>query len=142
MPRRSQNVVAYTVVVEVDNAREKLLPYLTANLGFEIGRRENVLLVPSAALRWRPQPQQIAPDVREKTSSGPPKRRWPRLGSRREIRAADRRPGRPERRQPAPRSAGGNVQEGMEVVVGDNGADDATNPFAPKIFKGGGERRR
>jgi HlyD family secretion protein len=63
----TQNVVTYTVVVATDNASEKLLPYLTANVQFEVGRRNNVLLVPNAALRWRPQPQWIAADVREKT---------------------------------------------------------------------------
>ena len=47
----SQNVVTYTVVVAVDNPEGKLLPYLTANVQFEVGRRDNVLLVPNAALR-------------------------------------------------------------------------------------------
>ena len=41
----------------------KLLPYLTANVHFEAGRRTNVLRVPNVALRWVPQANQIAPDV-------------------------------------------------------------------------------
>jgi HlyD family secretion protein len=62
----TQNVVTYTVVVETDNSDLRLLPYLTANLQFEIEQHEGVLLVPNAALRWKPrQPQQIAPEVRE-----------------------------------------------------------------------------
>ena len=65
----TQNVVTYTVVVAVDNRQRKLLPYLTANVQFEVGRRNNVLLVPNAALRWQPQPQWIVPDVRERTFS-------------------------------------------------------------------------
>ena len=56
----SQNVVTYTVEVNHDNSDGKLLPYLTTNLQFEIGRRQNVLLVPNAALRWSPRPGQIA----------------------------------------------------------------------------------
>lgn len=51
----TQNVVTYTVVVTTDNSNGKLLPYLTATLKFEVGRREEALLVPNAALRWQPQ---------------------------------------------------------------------------------------
>ncbi|MGO9554034.1 MAG: RND transporter, partial [Syntrophobacteraceae bacterium] len=54
----SQNVVTYTVEVNHDNSDGKLLPYLTTNLQFETGHRQNVLLVPNAALRWSPRPGQ------------------------------------------------------------------------------------
>jgi HlyD family secretion protein len=64
----TQNVVAYTVVVVTDNVDGKLLPYLTANLQFEVEHRTSVLQVPDAALRWEPQPQQIAPDAAENSS--------------------------------------------------------------------------
>ncbi len=50
----TQNVVTYTVEVSVDNSRGRLLPYLTANMQFEVSRRANVLLVPNAALRFIP----------------------------------------------------------------------------------------
>ena len=50
----SQNVVTYTVEVNCDNSDGKLLPYLTTNLQFEIGRCQNVLLAPNASLRWTP----------------------------------------------------------------------------------------
>ena len=56
----SQNVVTYTVEVNHDNSDGKLLPYLTTNLQFETGHRQNVMLVPNAALRWSPRPGQIA----------------------------------------------------------------------------------
>ena len=49
----SQNVVTYTVVISVDNSSGRLLPYLTARIHFEIEKRERVLLVPNAALRWQ-----------------------------------------------------------------------------------------
>jgi len=61
----TQNVVTYTIAVDIDNADGKLLPYLTANTQFEVGRRKGVLLVPNAALRWSPRPGQIAPDLRQ-----------------------------------------------------------------------------
>ena len=61
----TQSVVTYTVVVDVDNSAGKLLPYLTARLQFEVEGRDGVLLVPNAALRWKPKPTQVAPNYRE-----------------------------------------------------------------------------
>ncbi|MGA2497236.1 MAG: efflux RND transporter periplasmic adaptor subunit, partial [Tepidisphaeraceae bacterium] len=60
----TQNVVTYTVEVNTDNSDGKLLPYLTANLSFEVSRKADVLLVPNGAFRWVPQQAQIAPDAR------------------------------------------------------------------------------
>jgi HlyD family secretion protein len=60
----AQNVVTYTVVITVDNSSGRLLPYLTARIHFEVEKREHVLLVPSAALRWRPRAQDVAPEER------------------------------------------------------------------------------
>jgi HlyD family secretion protein len=59
----TQNVVTYTVEVDTNNDDGKLLPYLTTNAQFTIGRRQGVLLVPNAALRWTPKPNQIAPEA-------------------------------------------------------------------------------
>jgi HlyD family secretion protein len=50
----TQNVVVYTVEVNADNPDMILLPYFTANVKFLVDQRNNVLLVPNAALRWRP----------------------------------------------------------------------------------------
>lgn len=61
----AQNVVTYTVVVVTENPDGKLFPYMTANLQFEIHHRSKVLQVANAALRWKPLPEQIAPDARE-----------------------------------------------------------------------------
>ena len=60
-----QNVVTYTVVVSFENAGDRLMPYLTARLDFEVEARRGVLLVPKAALRWQPKPQHVAPEARE-----------------------------------------------------------------------------
>ncbi len=51
----TQNVVTYTVEVVTGNPDGRLLPYLSANVRFELDRRQGVLLVPNSALRWRPQ---------------------------------------------------------------------------------------
>lgn len=50
----TQNVVTYVVEVATDNSSGRLLPYLTANVRFLVSNRENVLIVPNAALRYSP----------------------------------------------------------------------------------------
>ena len=61
----NQNVVTYTVVVSVDNTEGLLRPYLTTNVTFVVADKEDVLLIPNAALRWQPTAEQIVPDQRE-----------------------------------------------------------------------------
>ncbi len=61
----TQNVVTYTVEVDTDNSGGKLIPYLTANVTFIVGERQNVLMVPNTALRWTPQLEQIVPEFRQ-----------------------------------------------------------------------------
>jgi HlyD family secretion protein len=55
-----ENVVNYTVVIEVGNDDGKLLPGMTANVDFLTGSAQNVLLVPNAALRFRPTEAMLA----------------------------------------------------------------------------------
>jgi HlyD family secretion protein len=50
----TQNVVVYTVEVTTENPTGELLPYMTANLKFAVDRRSDALLIPNAALRYRP----------------------------------------------------------------------------------------
>jgi len=66
----TQNVVTYTVEVSTDNANGELLPYLTANVNFIVGERHQVLLVPNAALRWNPEPQEIVAKFRAAGKKG------------------------------------------------------------------------
>lgn len=66
-PITVQNVVTYVVVVQVDNRELLLKPGMTANVSIETGRKDAVLKLPSAALRFRPR---IAG---EKEKSGMPK---------------------------------------------------------------------
>jgi len=62
-----QNVVIYTAVISFQNPRMELLPGMTATLRIITDRREGVVRVPNAALRWRPagtpteRPQAAAP---------------------------------------------------------------------------------
>lgn len=149
----TQNVVTYTVVVVTDNSNGRLLPYLTANVQFELGRRSNVLLAPNAALRWRPQPALIAPDARAAYATAQ-KRGAARIeakgdkvqGERGVLWVADG-----SFVRPVDVTMGlsdgllteivqGNVPEGLAVVLGEarrESSQGTSNPFTPKMFGGG-----
>lgn len=53
-PTTQQNVVTYDVVVSVNNPEEILLPGMTAYVNITTAKRNDVLLVPNAALRFKP----------------------------------------------------------------------------------------
>jgi HlyD family secretion protein len=53
-PTTQQNVVTYDVVVAVDNPEQILMPGMTAYVNILVAQRKDVLLVPNAALRFRP----------------------------------------------------------------------------------------
>src|SRR3989442_3937218 len=53
-PQILQNVVTYDVVIYVQNAEQKLLPGMTANVKIIVASKPNVLKIPNAALRFRP----------------------------------------------------------------------------------------
>jgi HlyD family secretion protein len=61
----TQNVVTYTVEVNTDNSDGRLLPYLSANVKFEVANHKNALLVANAALRWYPEASMVSPAERE-----------------------------------------------------------------------------
>lgn len=50
----TNNVVTYPVVVSVDNTDGTLLPGLTVNAEIEVSKRDNILKVSNAALRYKP----------------------------------------------------------------------------------------
>lgn len=53
-PTTQQNVVTYDVVVSVDNPDQVLMPGMTAYVNITVAQRQDVLLVPNAALRFHP----------------------------------------------------------------------------------------
>lgn len=158
----TQNVVTYTVVVSTDNSDGKLLPYLTANLQFEVSRHTNALLVPNAALRWRPTAQQVAPEARDefvraqrKTRATPGEK--PVAGAEKDrhdrgtlwvedsgfVKPVKVRIGLSDGLQTE--IVKGDIQEGATVVVGEARPtiDSGTsNPFAPKMFSGSGNKQQ
>jgi HlyD family secretion protein len=54
-PTIQQNVVTYNVVLATDNPDKLLLPGMTAQARIEIARKAEVLRIPNAALRFRPE---------------------------------------------------------------------------------------
>jgi multidrug efflux pump subunit AcrA (membrane-fusion protein) len=59
-PQTVQNVVTYDAVVDVDNPDLRLKPGMTANVTFVYARRDDVLRVPNAALRFHPGARLVA----------------------------------------------------------------------------------
>lgn len=94
----TQNVVTYTVEITTDNLDGKLLPYLSANVRFEVAERKDVLRVPNAALRWRPTEEQMTPEARaalaEQQDSGRSASRRGGAGGERTASDGERRSGR------------------------------------------------
>jgi HlyD family secretion protein len=158
----TQNVVTYTVEVTTDNSSGRLLPYLTANVQFELDRRNNVWLVPNAALRFRPTEEQVAGEARGASRSEESKEETKKGRPPAAERAAapDESSGRselwlPEGERVRPMAvqaglsdgtltevAGGSLTEGLKVVTGlqpPAGAQAGTsNPFTPSFARGGG----
>jgi HlyD family secretion protein len=67
----SQNVVTYVVEISTENSDGTLLPYLTANVRFIRQRRNNVLSVSNAALRYMPEdPALVVPEQRKEFIDG------------------------------------------------------------------------
>src|SRR5262245_107938 len=59
-PVTESNVVSYVTVIDVSNPDLKLKPGMTANVTVEIARADDVLKVPTAALRYRPTAETFA----------------------------------------------------------------------------------
>lgn len=151
----TQNVVTYTVEIATDNANGRLLPYLTANVQFQMQQLDNVLQAPNAALRW-------SPPAREDEEEGGGKKKNGRKGGK-EPGAAQaaangkgslwvldvgQKPRQIEVNIGASNGVntvveGADLREGMRVVTGmrlpksdKKSKGEGDNPFAPKLFGG------
>ena len=82
-PTVVQNVVTYSTVITVPNLALKLKPGMTANVNIEILRRNGVLRVANAAMRFRPEAEMF--------SSVEPARPAPSCSGPARAHAADRR---------------------------------------------------
>lgn len=69
-PTTQQNVVTYDVVVAVDNDDQALMPGMTAYVSIIVAQRQDALLVPNAALRFRS--SEVKPGQGKARGSGKP----------------------------------------------------------------------
>jgi len=67
-----QNVVTYDAVVSVDNKELLLKPGMTANVEFLVSRKEDVVKIPNAALRFRPLSERQSAQVAAAGEAGGP----------------------------------------------------------------------
>ena len=167
----NQNVVTYPVIIEVANPDLALRPSMTANVSIDVATVRDVLRIPNAALRFRPEesegasPAASSPEERAARGAGT----GPAGAARQFDRSAGgkaRRPGQtvytigtPENGgEPKPvemkpgitdgrftQVAGGDLKEGQLVVVGlvtaKADASATRNPMAPGMGGPGGGRR-
>ena len=68
-PTTQQNVVTYNVRVSLSNPEHILLPGMTAYVSIGVASRNDVLLVPNAALRFKP--AELPPGNGERPAAGP-----------------------------------------------------------------------
>lgn len=137
----TQNVVMYTVEVNMDNSDKVLLPYLTANVRFIVQKESNALLVPNTALRWSPSSlAQISPDARSQKADPPSSDGasqhagtvWLRTGQ--YVRPVEVKLGTTDGSNTA--VTADDLKEGDEVVLGvmDGTQADTLNPFLPRTI--------
>lgn len=150
----TQNVVTYTVEISTDNSSGRLLPYLTANVRFELDRRQGVLMAPNAALRWKPSPEEIDPAFgkpqKDQRPTGPHKNESPATATANGSRKTGTiwllgpnnlaRPLKVAVGQTdgvMTEVSGEGVEEGQEIITGveaqRQGKETASNPFTPKL---------
>ena len=142
----TQNVVTYTVELLTDNSSGRLLPYLTANVNFDVIRRSGVLLVPNSALRWSPKEEtaQKALAGREAAAAGEAKQPGKRgriwIASGGDLSPISVKVGVSD--GSSTEVEGDQVHEGLPVVIGEvqpdsDQNDQAKSPFAPQMMRGG-----
>jgi HlyD family secretion protein len=118
-----QNVVTYNVVLDVDNQDELLKPGMTAQVRLLVGNRQNVLRMPTAALRFRLSDEEIEKQKKRCGWHRPPLRLRPAPARCRRRRTAGRRRRLPQQGRPGapvPHLHAGRAQpaEALDVKIG------------------------
>lgn len=145
-PINVQNVVTYNVVVGVENKDLRLKPGMTANVSVVVARRDQVLKVPNAALRFTPPNAEVtghrASDARpvkhDAEPGGPAKTVWKQTASG-DLEPVSVRTGISDGAMTELLSGG--LGEGEEIVVGiETPRGSRRSSDLPPGF-GGGQRR-
>lgn len=158
VPISVQNVVTYNVVVGVDNRDLRLKPGMTANVSIIVARKDDVLKVPNAALRFTPPKSEravsgmsgtgLAQSDADSKSARPvltggnqamlSKTVW-KVGPSGDPEAVSVQPGISD--GSATEIAGGDVKEGDAVIVGIEALKAERSPQALPPGFGSGQRR-
>lgn len=135
------NVVTYTVIVTASNDDLTLLPGMTANVRIVTARKDKVLKVANAALRFKPENDKDA----AKVSPGGTPPAGPggagKRGKSSQIWVLDE-AGKPKALAietgitdgTATEIAGGEIREGMEAIVGAVASAKPATPGGPRMF--------
>lgn len=111
----AQNVVTYSAVIDVGNPDMKLRPGMTANITITVARRENVLVVPNAALRFRPTlTEQEQAALREKMEARRQQRQAEQAQNNQSGQAPSGEQGERQRGGPRPSAEGDSAQGGQQ----------------------------
>ena len=158
VPISVQNVVTYNVVVGVDNRDLRLKPGMTANVAIIVARKDDVLKVPNAALRFTPPKSEravsgmsgtgLAQSDADSKSARPvltggnqamlSKTVW-KVGPSGDPEAVSVQPGISD--GSATEIAGGDLKEGDAVIVGIEALKAERSPQALPPGFGSGQRR-
>ncbi|HEY0665768.1 MAG TPA: efflux RND transporter periplasmic adaptor subunit [Gallionella sp.] len=140
-PSIQQNVVTYNVVIDVDNAELILLPGMTAYVSITVAERRDALLVPNAALRFRPAERASAAGDQKPGMDVPKPRRDAYSGK---VYVLEN--GRPALRNVTlgitdnrnTEITGGELKAGEQVITGDaqtaNTASPGSSPMRMRMF--------
>lgn len=145
-PTNTQNVVTYNVRINVANPDHLLLPGMTAYVNIAIAKADDVLMVPNAALRFKPADSlgktvEVKGDVSSNTTANGTDRREGRKGKRGNhdgntgtvyvvegdvIRPVSVEIGITDNRMTE--IAGGELKDGDTVIVGEKPTGDPSKP--------------
>jgi len=142
-PQIVQNVVTYPVMLDVPNPELKLKPGMTANVLVPVDERREVLRIPNAALRFRPDPADVLGGGKEEKKGA--------AGAGKEAASKDPAAKDPAAKDPAAKDAGekgaatpggpgqgGGRREGAGMAGGGPGGPGG--PRRPGVGPGGKER--
>lgn len=152
-PISIQNVVTYNVVIGVDNKDLRLKPGMTANVSIVVAKKDDVLTVPNAAIRFTPPKAERgagkpaggesgAPSARLAGGKGrgPAEKKVWRIGTSGDPEPAPIQPGISDGN--VTEVAAGDFKEGDQVIIGIETPRGAKRPEALPPGFGSGQPRR
>lgn len=132
-PITVENVVTYVTIIEVSNPKLELRPGMTANVSIVLAKREDVITVSNAALRFKPTPA-VGEEGRARGSDGETRSKGPRHKDTAESAVSKRKVHVLDSGEPKPVQIETGITDGVitEVISGlDEGQEVVTSMFTP-----------